>query len=326
MGWIYAVLFVFLLIALLLYFRVATHFNIIDKPNERSSHSRAVIRGGGIIFVLAIWCWYFLFGMQWHFFVAGVTLVAFVSFLDDILTLHPTLRFSAHLVSILFLFYELSLLHWPMALVLAAIVVCIGTLNAFNFMDGINGITGTYALVTVGSCLYINQSLLIFTSTDLLLVSLMAVLLFLFFNFRKKAWCFAGDVGSVTLAFIQVFILLQLMNETGDFGWALFFLVFGVDSVVTIAYRIKRNENIFRAHRTHLYQYLANELKQNHLSVSLAYAAAQLVINIFVIQYFQAFTPATIVFLLVYVAAFIYLRAKVARTIDVEQRSGQAIK
>ena len=81
----YIVIFVLLLLAELLYFRIADKCNIIDKPNERSSHKQVVLRGGGIIFLIGVWIWSAFFGFQYPWFLIGVTLVALISFIDDTL-------------------------------------------------------------------------------------------------------------------------------------------------------------------------------------------------------------------------------------------------
>ena len=287
-----AVQFILLTLALLmlelLYFRIATKFRIIDRPNDRSSHSSPTIRGGGIIFLLAVLIWFVDQNFKWPWLVIGVSLVAIISFLDD-LNPHPAgLRFLIHLAAGLMMFYQVPLFDWSWWLIFLALIVCIGSLSAFNFMDGINGITGVYALVSLGSFACINYFVIGFTDSTLITVLVLAVVIFLFFNFRKKAICFAGDVGSITIAFVQIFFLLQLIHKTNNFYWVLIFLVYGLDSVVTILYRIKNKENIFKAHRTHLYQYLVNELRLSHLSVSLLYGVVQLVINMVLIFSFTS--------------------------------------
>ena len=105
-----------------------------------------------------------------------------------------------------------------------------------------------------------------------------ALLVFNFFNFRVKARCFAGDVGSVSIAFILLFILGRLMWLTQDVRWIVFLVVYGVDTVLTIIHRLILRENISEPHRKHAYQLLANELKWNHLSVSFLYMILQGVI------------------------------------------------
>ena len=86
------IIFILLFIAELLYFKVADKCNIIDKPNERSSHSRIVLRGGGIIFLIGVWLWSAFYGLQYPWFLAGVTMVAGISFIDDIRPLPDKIR------------------------------------------------------------------------------------------------------------------------------------------------------------------------------------------------------------------------------------------
>src|SRR6185295_11254309 len=227
---------VVLLSSELIYFKLAKRFNIIAKPNDRSSHSSITIRGGGIVFIIGIGLWFINSGFQWPYFFAGAAVLAVISFMDDLGSLPALVRFFVQLISILFLFYQAEILDWNVMLLLTACIVSIGTLNAYNFMDGINGITGINALIYLGTCWCINVYFAGFTNTDLLIALVLSVGVFLFFNFRKKAACFAGDVGSITLAFVQVFFLLQLIQKTGFFLWAGMFLVFGLDSVITIIY------------------------------------------------------------------------------------------
>ena len=94
-----------LLAAELVYFRIADKCNIIDKPNQRSSHSSIVLRGGGIIFVLGLWIWAAFFGFHNIWFLIAVTLVAGVSFIDDILSLPDSVRLVAQFAAMALMFY-----------------------------------------------------------------------------------------------------------------------------------------------------------------------------------------------------------------------------
>ena len=310
-------LFVILFAAELIYFRVARRFRIIDKPNERSSHLRPVIRGGGVIFFVASVIWYATQGGQWPWFMLGLLLVAVISFMDDLYPQKAGVRFAAHLTAMLLLFYQADLFDWPAWLVITALVVCIGTLNAFNFMDGINGITGVYSLVTLLSFFYIHETVHAFTSESFLLALCVSLLVFLFFNFRKRAKCFAGDVGSVTIAFAIVFLLLQLITETDNFVWVLFVLVYGTDSVITIIYRLVNRENIFKAHRSHLYQYMSNEMGVPHLLVSALYGGLQLIINGIVVFLLHELNVATIIFLLSFMVCYTVVREAILKRVGV---------
>jgi len=276
---IYLILTILLIVIQLLYFKLADKYNIIDKPNQRSSHSSITIRGGAIIIPIAFVLSGFLGVVSWYL-VFAITLVAIVSFIDDIKGLHQIPRLIAHLIATLLIFYVTGLLGYAWYIQLIVLILLIGWINAFNFMDGINGIMVLYGLVNLGSFYYIASTE---NSKELLVVLILASLVFAFFNVRKKAMAFAGDVGSVSLAFILGYFMLDLILQTGRWEYILFFSVFGIDSIITIVYRLKRRENIFEAHRSHLYQYLANELKFSHITVSVIYAAVQLAINIIVI-------------------------------------------
>ena len=96
---IYAIIFAVLLALELLYFRIADRCNIVDRPNNRSSHSSVVLRGGGIIFLLGLWIWSAFFGFQYPWALAGVTLIAGVSFVDDVHSLPDSVRLVAQFVA-----------------------------------------------------------------------------------------------------------------------------------------------------------------------------------------------------------------------------------
>jgi len=303
----------------LAYFKVAARFNIIDKPNDRSSHVNPIIRGGGIIFLVATLLWFVQFNFQWPLFFSAVAVIAFISFLDDMKSLNVGVRFSFHFLSIALLLYQLWPLPWPNYLVVLAVLACVATLNAFYFMDGINGMAGIYALVALISFVCIDQWIVKFTDFNLLLMMIVATLIFLFFNFRKKARCFAGDVGSVTMALILIFVLLQLIQTTGNFLWPILFLVYGTDSIFTIIHRLRKKENILKAHRSHLYQYLSNELGLSQLWVSLGYGIVQGLINLaLVIGLSQSNYLLVAGVTLLFVGAYFLVREKVQAKIETQ--------
>ena len=278
----YLIIFVLLLAAELVYFRIADKFDIIDKPNERSSHSTIVLRGGGIIFLIGAWVWSAFFGFDYPWFLAGLTLVAGVSFVDDIRSLPDSVRLVAQFAAAAMAFYQLGILHWSMWwIVLVALIVYVGATNVINFMDGINGITAGYSLAVLLPLMavnmdggYVEQSLIVST--------VLASLVFCIFNFRPKgkAKCFAGDVGSIGIAFIMLFLLGNVIIKTEDITWLIFLLVYGVDGCLTIVHRIMLHENLGEAHRKHAYQLMANELKIGHVKVTLLYMVMQLVVSL----------------------------------------------
>lgn len=278
----YIIIFILLLIAELLYFRIADKCNIIDKPNERSSHSTIVLRGGGIIFLIGVWIWSAFFGFQYPWFLVGLTLVAGISFVDDVHSLPDSVRLVAQFAAAAMAFYQLGILHWSMWwIILLALVVYVGATNVINFMDGINGITAGYSLAVLIPLALVNLTDT-FVAQSLIVSTILASLVFCVFNFRPKgkAKCFAGDVGSIGIAFIMLFLLGHLIIRTGDITWLIFLLVYGVDGCLTIAHRIMLHENLGEAHRKHAYQIMANELKIGHVKVALLYMVIQLIISL----------------------------------------------
>lgn len=291
----YIAIFVLLLMLELIYFKIADKCNIIDKPNERSSHSTIVLRGGGIIFMLGLWIWSAFYGFGYPWFLAAVTLIAGVSFVDDIRSLPDSVRLVAQFVAMGLMFYQLGLFEMfqmsdgsllsgivvPALIVLLAIVVCVGASNIINFMDGINGITGGYALASLIPLFILNRELG-FVEDSLVVTVVLADVVFCLFNFRPKgmAKCFAGDVGSIGIAFILLFLIGRLVMLTGDVTYLIFLLVYGVDGCLTICHRILLHENLGEAHRKHAFQLMANELKIGHVTVSLIYMALQMAVSL----------------------------------------------
>ena len=339
---IYLLLFCLLLALAFGYVRLARRLNIIDRPGARSSHSRPTVRGGGIIFPVAAIIWFFIVGWESPWAIAGLTLVALVSFFDDLRPLPGGVRLLVHLVAVALLFHQLGLFNMHWYWIACALILAIGCINAFNFMDGINGITAGYALVSLGTFSLLNnagrllqpvfpsaaqgfdlaiasdtaaqglgleaaaQSLGLGTAADWALdipallgsgsflpaglvgTVFVGVLVFTLFNARRRALAFAGDVGSISLAFLLSWMMIELMVFTHQAYWLLLFAVYGIDTSVTIGIRLWQKKNIFKPHRQHLYQMLANELSWPHLKVAAVFAGVQGLINLFVI--FLVFT------------------------------------
>ena len=289
----YIIIFMLLLAAELIYFRIADKFNIIDKPNERSSHSTIVLRGGGIIFSLSMIAWAVMMVVQGNDiipyipFLVGLFMVAGISFVDDIHSLPDSLRMVVQIASILLMFWSIGLFSafdswiWIVVAILIALFFCVGATNIINFMDGINGITAAYGFAMLVPIALLNHNM-VFIDESYLIVAIIGLIVFSLFNFRPKgkAKCFAGDVGSIGVAFIILFALGKLMLVTQDVTWIVFFLVYGIDGSMTIFHRIMLHENLGQAHRKHAYQLMANELKMSHVVVSLLYMAMQLVVSL----------------------------------------------
>ena len=297
---IYLLIFLLLLVAEIVYFRIADRYNIIDKPNERSSHSTIVLRGGGVIFLLSAWVWSAFFGLQYPWFLLGLTLVAGVSFVDDIRSLPESVRLVVQFVAMGLTLFELFCMpgqflesaSWWMvvAFVVMGMVIFVGASNIINFMDGINGITGGYAAAVLVPLIIVNEGTMLkavngavsIVPSSLVITVLLADVVFCLFNFRQKgkAKCFAGDVGSIGIAFILLFMIGQLIMRTGDVTYLVFLLVYGVDGCLTIIHRIMLHENLGEAHRKHAYQLMANELKIGHVTISLFYMALQMAVSL----------------------------------------------
>lgn len=291
----YGIIFLVLLALELCYFKIADKCNIIDKPNERSSHSTIVLRGGGIIFLFSIFTWA---GLQMLMgdgievtnylpFLIGLFLIAGVSFIDDIRSLPDLIRLVVQFISYGLMFYNLDLLQWNMWwVVILALIISVGATNIINFMDGINGMTAGYSLAVFVPLALLNSQFTIpklqFITSSLLITVILGVLVFSVFNFcsRGKAKCFAGDVGSIGIAFIMLFAIGKLVIQTQDITYLIFLLVYGVDGCLTICHRIMLHENLGEAHRKHAYQLMANELKIGHVKVACLYMTMQLVISL----------------------------------------------
>ena len=276
----YVSILVLLFLTELFYFRVADKFNIIDKPNERSSHSRITLRGGGIIFYFGALAYFLTNDWEYPWFILALSLITFISFVDDIRSTSQGLRLVFHFSAMALMFYQWGLFSLSWWWIIIALIVCTGIINAYNFMDGINGITGGYSLIILGALAYINEEMVSFAEPALIYTVLCSVVVFCFFNFRRKAKCFAGDVGSVGIAFILLFLIGKLILKTEDFSWMILLAVYGVDSVLTIIHRLMLHENIGLPHRKHMYQLMANELKIPHVVVSLVYMAVQAIVII----------------------------------------------
>lgn len=277
--------------------RWAERREIFDVPNERSSHTRPTPRGGGLAIVVVTLAGWLIFDRTsldywplWPY-VCGALLIAAISWLDDLRTVPTLIRFAVHglaaaLAILSFgywhatsipLFNQLSLgwLGWPLTF-----LWIVGLTNAYNFMDGIDGIAGTQAVV-VG----IGWSLLGYVAGQphLMTLSLMltgACLGFLWHNW-PPARIFMGDVGSAFLGY--TFAVLPLMTAHVPHAdsrlaliGALLLWPFIFDSVFTFIRRALRGENVFAAHRSHLYQRLVIS-GRTHLFVTTLYGALALV-------------------------------------------------
>ena len=255
--------------------RSAVKLRIFDIPHHQSSHSGVVVRGGGIIFYVAFLLWSLVHGIPTDGSLIGLTILAGVSFADDVHSISPKIRLVCQFAAILLMFYHSGLIQTPLYVIFLLSVACVGVMNIYNFMDGINGMTGGYSLVVALALLYVDMYEVRFTSPSLLVYVILALLVFNLFNFRKHAKCFAGDVGSLSIGFIIVFMVLRLALRGQSMSWMSMLIVYAVDGGMTILHRILLHENLMKPHKKHVYQIMANELKMPHLVVSGIYMGLQ---------------------------------------------------
>ena len=275
---IYIIATIVLLIAAQLYYKLAAKFNIIDKPNERSSHTTPTIRGGGIIFLFSVLLFFIISDYQFPYLILGIISIATISFIDDLITLGFKIRLCIQFISAFLILYQIQeLIPEPYFFGIILLIACVGVINIYNFMDGINGITGLVSLASLVGFLSINN-LYPIIKTEFIVFPIISIIIFGFYNFRKKALFFAGDVGSISMAIIVVFLTLYFSFTLESPIILLLISVYLTDGIITIINRLLKKENIFKPHKTHLYQLLTQKTKLTHLQVSLVYSLLQLIL------------------------------------------------
>lgn len=271
----------------LVYFKIADKFGIADDPAVRHEVTRKTPtrRGGGIIVWIATAIWFVASGFAHPWFFAGLTLVAGISFVDDLKGVANKIRLACQFAAALMMFQDLAIFSsQPWILTVVALIFCVGIINAYNFMDGVNGITALYSLVALGTLEFLNLAPISpvagnFVNAWLIFSAFAAVAVFAFFNCRVRAKCFAGDVGAIAIAFIILFGLGGLMIATSDVTWIILLVVYGVDSSLTLLHRLMLHENIGQAHQKHIFQMMADKLHVPHMRIAGIYAGTQLAIS-----------------------------------------------
>tara|TARA_R110002049_G_scaffold113107_1_gene263156 strand:+ start:7966 stop:8910 length:945 start_codon:yes stop_codon:yes gene_type:complete len=311
----YLIVFAVLAILSYVYLKLAIKYKIIDKPNQRSSHTKITVRGGGILFILAIILFFILNNYKYPYFFIGVLAISFVSFLDDIYTLSSKIRFPFQIIAILLVLFEVGLPFSPIYIL--CLLTGVGIINMFNFMDGINGVTGFYSLAVISGLYLINMNENIIDS-DLMIYTFISILIFGFYNFRKKALFFAGDIGSISIGMLIFFLGFYLTYVLNSPLLLLLVIVYGADAGNTLLYRkFFTQESILEPHRHHIYQKLVDIKKMSHLKVSIIYAILQLIVNVIIFKsyklelqtQFLIFSILVFSFILSYVFLFRKLKA-----------------
>ena len=298
------------------YLIIAKKLRIVDRPHHQSSHTGVVVRGGGVVFYAAFFIWSMVSGYPINGALAGMTVLALVSFIDDIHSVSPYIRLVCQFIAIFFLFFHSSLIDNRIHVVVILAIACVGALNIFNFMDGINGLTGGYSLVVALALLYIDVYQVHFIQPSMIVYVIISLIVFNLFNFRKKALCFAGDVGSLTMGFIIVYLVLRLALKGHSMSWLVMLAVYLVDGGMTILHRLLLKENLMKPHKKHAYQIMANELGMSHLVVSGIYMLLQAVCCIVYIiwpgypAFFGIFSTLALMYL-VFMKKFYHLHVKI---------------
>ena len=283
----YIVIFVLLILAELIYIPVARYFKIGSVVTPRSSHNEFKVSGGGIIFYIATILFYLFYPGKipplYSTLILGATILAFISFFDDIKNIAAWLRLVIH-IAVVIMLYQSLFINGYYDVFLLVLICGVGFINAYNFMDGINGLLAGYSLVTLSTLLYCYQSLYNIVNAnfyvEFIIILIGAVVIFSFLNFRKNALCFSGDVGAIVMGYLILFLFAELILSTSEASIVIFLIVYAIDSVFTIFQRLFAGENIFQSHRLHLYQILANQRGIAHYKIAITYSLIQLLINI----------------------------------------------
>ena len=285
-----------LIIGIIIYLKMAEKWSIIDQPNSRSSHLVVTKRGGGIIYLIALVIYMISSNFNMPSIIICGLLLGIMGFIDD----NKNLDFKIKLIfQCLTIGYFLSTgsyngLEWYLLILMFFLII--SSINILNFMDGINGLTILYSLSFLISFYIINAHIIAFTDSNFLLIVILSNLIIGYFNIRKKAVCFLGDVGAITMGFIYAVLTITLMIKTNSLSPLILFLVYFLDSGWTIVERLLAKENIFHPHRKHLYQLLVNEYKLSHLLVASIYFSIQALINItWLLNYEKDLSPIILI-------------------------------
>jgi UDP-N-acetylmuramyl pentapeptide phosphotransferase/UDP-N-acetylglucosamine-1-phosphate transferase len=276
---IYLLVFIILILVSILYLKLANKYGIVDTPNKRSSHTNITFSGGGIIFTFAILLFCIFNNLQYFYFCTGVIVLSFISLLDDIYKISLKIRILFQVIAIILLFLQVEIDFY---ILLPLFLIAFFLVNAFNFMDGINGITAIYSLSSLIGIFFINN-IEKAVHQDLIVYPFFAIIIFAFFNLRKRAIFFAGDIGSTTMGFLILFLIIKLILVSNTLLFLLFTLVYNIDVGLTLFHRLfLTKESVFVPHRNHIYEKLVDLKKMSHLKVAFYYSLLQVFINVII--------------------------------------------
>ena len=285
-----------LIIGIIIYLKMAEKWSIIDQPNSRSSHLVVTKRGGGIIYLIALVIYMISSNFNMPSIIICGLLLGIMGFIDDNKNLDFKIKLIIQCITIGYFLSTGSYngLEWYLLILMFFLII--SSINILNFMDGINGLTILYSLSFLISFYIINAHIIAFTDSNFLLIVILSNLIIGYFNIRKKAVCFLGDVGAITMGFIYAVLTITLILKTNSLSPLILFLVYFLDSGWTIVERLLAKENIFHPHRKHLYQLLVNEYKLSHLLVASIYFSIQALINItWLLNYEKDLSPIILI-------------------------------
>jgi UDP-N-acetylmuramyl pentapeptide phosphotransferase/UDP-N-acetylglucosamine-1-phosphate transferase len=241
--------------------------NILDIPNERSSHTHPTPRGGGLAIVISG-----SLDRNLYFALLCGVLLAVISLIDDLFDIKPLVRLIAHTTTALASLIFLDGIHQVLffgkeifpniVLYVITIVGMVWFINLYNFLDGIDGYASVEAIM-------MSLALFLFSGNSITLILIASVSGFLIWNW-PKARIFMGDVGSTQLGFILVVLGIYLHNER-NFSiiyWLILAAPFWFDATLTLYRRWRRKEKLSQAHRKHIYQRLVQS-GFSHLQVDI---------------------------------------------------------
>lgn len=282
----YFYVFILLVVVSIGYYKLAVYLKLLDKPNKRSSHKKNVILGMGLLFYISFAIFYIESGLQNSHLFLGATIIALLSFVDDLKPLNSRIKLIFQTIALFFVLLELIELSTS-AYYLFSVLVFAGVLyaNVYNFMDGINGILVSYSVLLLVSLVYLNGNHQI-VDNRLLIYPLMALIIFGGYNFRNKAIAFSGDVGSVFLGVLFFYLIILFVFALNSPLIVMLTAVYLIDSLGTLVLRVLKGKNIMIAHREHIYEKLVDS-KMNHLQVSIIYALIQMFINVVVLVFYN---------------------------------------
>jgi len=202
-----------LIIGIIIYLKMAEKWSIIDQPNSRSSHLVVTKRGGGIIYLIALVIYMISSNFNMPSIIICGLLLGIMGFIDDVKNLDFKIKLIFQCLTIGYFLSTGSYngLEWYLLILMFFLII--SSINILNFMDGINGLTILYSLSFLISFYIINAHIIAFTDSNFLLIVILSNLIIGYFNIRKKAVCFLGDVGAITMGFIYAVLTITLISK-----------------------------------------------------------------------------------------------------------------